>query len=188
MKNASEISRSCQNFPRPTFFVVPSATPHTLSVPCSAARTYGSTTPDSAVAQLTVVAVPKIGLHLCSYRSVLAISELACAILLRLRRLRLRRATDAPCSRLLHPFRTVCSGCTFCVLFSCIVLDYQLDSDLLVSVPRGCASWCATGQFSSVNCQLNCWFSHHCHISHMKSLKFKLENYRSYLGFTFTNH
>ena len=27
MKNASEISRSCQNFPRPTFFEVPFATP-----------------------------------------------------------------------------------------------------------------------------------------------------------------
>ena len=27
IKNASEISRSCRNFPRPTFFVVPSATP-----------------------------------------------------------------------------------------------------------------------------------------------------------------
>ena len=28
MKNASEISRTCQNFPRPTFFVVPFATPY----------------------------------------------------------------------------------------------------------------------------------------------------------------
>ena len=28
IKNASEISRSCQNFPRPTFFEVPFATPH----------------------------------------------------------------------------------------------------------------------------------------------------------------
>ena len=27
IKNASEISRSCQNFPRPTFFEVPFATP-----------------------------------------------------------------------------------------------------------------------------------------------------------------
>ena len=29
IKNTSEISRSCQNFPRPTFFAVPSATPST---------------------------------------------------------------------------------------------------------------------------------------------------------------
>ena len=28
IKNASEISRSCQNFPRPTFFEVPFATPN----------------------------------------------------------------------------------------------------------------------------------------------------------------
>ena len=28
-KNAFEISRSCQNFPRPTFFEVPFATPYT---------------------------------------------------------------------------------------------------------------------------------------------------------------
>ena len=27
IKNASEVSRSCQNFPRPTFFEVPVATP-----------------------------------------------------------------------------------------------------------------------------------------------------------------
>ena len=29
VKNVSEISRSCQNFPRPTFFEVPFATPNT---------------------------------------------------------------------------------------------------------------------------------------------------------------
>ena len=30
IKNASEISRSCQNFPRPTFFEVPFATPKSV--------------------------------------------------------------------------------------------------------------------------------------------------------------
>ena len=32
IKNALKISRSCQNFPRPTFFEVPFATPHSQSV------------------------------------------------------------------------------------------------------------------------------------------------------------
>ena len=69
-------------------------------------------------------------------------------MLLRLRRLRLRSATDAPSQQRafgacrLLAFSTLfvhfvadvpyCSA-VFCILL-CIVLDYQLDSDLLVSV------------------------------------------------------